>query len=112
MSPSVNWNEFNWGEENWGYTGDVELEIGKFLSESQAMTSTVALNVGKSISNTLTPTEDLSGQELTDGSGYNYVFRSDTTQGEDRDFASWTTASGDTETYTCQAAASTTWSEA
>ncbi len=112
-SPTTNWNDFNWGEANWGEgTKDLILDITKLITNSQGSTTTVRVDFTKVYGNTLSPTGDLTEQQLLDGSGYNYVFKKPTTDGEDRNLTSWTSEAGATSTWTCAAASSDSWSEA
>ncbi len=115
IGPPTKWNEFNWGEGNWGDgTEDLVTEVGKLISNSQPSTTAVQLFVGYGIviSESIAPTFEMSEETLTDGSGYNYVFRRPSTDAEDRTLPTWTEVDDGTVTWACQAAASTTWSEA
>lgn len=102
-----------WGQFLWGY-GNVGLvtTTGKLISEALVCTDQfeIAVYFYLSISNTLTPSGDMDSESLTDGSGYSYVFPSDTTEAEDRDFPTWTSGAAGSQSFTCQAAGSTTWS--
>lgn len=102
------WNQFLWGYGNVGLV----TSVGKLISESQALSDQVTISVYfyKSISNALAPVGDMGSESLTDGSGYSYVFPSDTTEAEDRDFPNWTSGTTGSQSFTCQAAGSTTWS--
>jgi hypothetical protein len=112
QAPTVTWNNFNWGEENWGYSDDLIVSVEKLITNSQGSTTTVRVDFVKVYSNSLSPTEDLTEQQLLDGSGYNYVFRKPTTDGEDRNIVSWTSETGASSTWTCATVSSDSWSEA
>lgn len=102
-----------WGAFLWGY-GNVDLDtrVRKLISESLTPTDYFEISVYfyKVISETLEPTADMGSESLQDGSGYYYVFPDNTTEGENRDFPSWSEGSTSTQSFTCQAAGSTTWS--
>ncbi len=58
---------------------------------------------------TINADADMSQESLRNGD-WNVVFVSDTINAEDRDFATWSESSDSSLSFTCQAAASTTWS--
>lgn len=102
-----------WGSFLWGY-GNVGLVtlVQKLISEAVVTTDllTISAYFYQSISNGFAVAGDMGSETLTDGSGYSYVFPSDTTEGEDRDFPNWTSGTTSSQSFTCQAAGSTTWS--
>jgi hypothetical protein len=87
IEPSNKWNEFLWGE-NWGYGNtDLKTELSHFLiSEAIGLADSwsTVVTFFKTFANTITTDGDASEQELTDGSGYNYVFTRPTIDAETR----------------------------
>ena len=108
------WDAYNWGSFNWG-EGSVDLEthFTKFLEDSITLDSAVSAEAAfvVNISETLTLSGDLGSQQLQDAAGYSYVFPDRTTEGEDRDFTTWTAGTASSSVWTSAAATSTTWSE-
>jgi len=116
--PSVKWGDSNypytmvWGVSTWGDGESLPIRIYKLISNSQSMsfdyagcTLTRPLDIGS-------VEASFSGQSFTMQNGdWYYVFTSDTTNGSERDFASWTSQSANDFTFTCQSAGSTSWSE-
>lgn len=102
-----------WGQFLWGY-GNVGLVTytGKLLTDSVTPSDalTVSVYFYRSISNSVTPGGDMGSEELSDGSGYRYVFPSNTNEAENRAIPTWTSGSAGSQSFTCQAAGSTTWS--
>jgi hypothetical protein len=110
-SPSSKWGDMLWGE-NWGEgSEDLPVDIEKVLSESLSLDSSVSKEPEKVISEQVTVTSETTYEDLRDGNGYYYVFPKPTTDAEQRNLTTWTEATEDTETYTSQAATTTTWSE-
>lgn len=62
------------------------------------------------VSNTLETSSDASREELSDGSGYSYVFPKPTENSDERLDPNWSEEDEDTETWT-SLSVSTTWSE-
>jgi hypothetical protein len=110
---TTKWNSFNWGEANWGEgTEDLEVHVGKLIVNSQPSTTAVATTIGKNLANSIAPTFEMSEETLTDGSGYNYIFKRPSTDAEDRTNPTWSEDDDGTASWSCQAAGSTTWSSA
>lgn len=99
-----------WGTSLWGYGYTTVVRMDKVLS------------------NSITPTWDYSSSELrkvfeigsvtldfeTSSEGlkngvWNYVFSSDTTEAENRDFPTYTSGSASAVSFTCASVGSTTW---
>lgn len=112
LAKTTQWGNFNWGEANWGEgTEGMYKSIDKYIPNSFSMSDVISKNQGKFISNNLNPTEDLIEQQLTDGSGYNYVFDNNKIDGEDRYFPDWNELGQSASTWTCQNVSSSDWSE-
>lgn len=100
------------GTSKWGEGESLPIAFIKVISNSETIDTTIIKHVRHLISETVTPVGDLSSEQLTDGTGlYEYVFVSNTNEGEERDFASWSESSNDSVSFSCQAAGSTTWTE-
>src|SRR3990167_1891097 len=112
VAPSNKWNEYNWGSFLWGEgTNKVKTETDADISDSTTgISDAIRGNPDARISDEISPTSDLSSETLKDSEGYFYVFQSNTTEGEDRDIASYTSQAAGSTTYTSQAAASVIWS--
>ena len=113
--PSSKWGEanypytFTWGTTKWGEgTFSIVFSVEKLIENSTAPDTTLIFEVEKLVSEAFTASGDMSGEALSDGL-WNYVFTSDTTEGEQRDSANWSDTSQASTSYTCIAAASTIW---
>ena len=126
------WNVYNWNAFNWGYgTANLQHDVQHLISESLVSTSSAAnhawiANVSinetlvvsdefpkeviKGISETLTPTSDMSSETLQDSNGYYYVFASNAQNAEDRDIPSYASGSNPSASYTSAAVSATSWS--
>lgn len=101
-----NWNAFLWGEG----TADLVVLVNKIIiSESLTLTDAWTKSLSHLISETLTPLADMGSEGLRQGD-WSYVFVSNTTEGEQRDFPTWSSGTAGSTTWTSQAAGSTTWS--
>lgn len=99
-----------WGTTKWGYGSFNQIfSIGKNISNSLSMDSSLQLNTSKVLSSTIAVTSDLSSEQLKNGS-WNYVFPSNASDGENRDFTSWADGSDASTSFTCLAASTSTWS--
>lgn len=128
LSPATVWNQGQWGSFNWGYTGDFVTEVTKGIDNSEAATtsfnfevthaveeslpsdSTLAFEYEKHIDVSVSPTSGLPAWYLQDGSGYFYVFPDRTTDGEERDYPTWTSGAVAAGAWTSSTVGSTTWS--
>jgi hypothetical protein len=111
-APSNKWADYLWNSFNWGEgTADLQAFVLKTLSNSIAPDSSASLGLVHPISNSLAPTTAMGSERLKDGSGYDYVFPDDTTEGEDRDFPTWTEPGAAASTWTPATDPSTSWSE-
>jgi hypothetical protein len=107
------WNAFTWGSFKWGEgTADLPVDVMHVISESITPSSaTPEKEVFFLISNDLPVSGDLSSEDLQDGAGYNYVFVSNASDAENRDFVTYTSGSVQNNTsYTSLTAGSTVWS--
>jgi hypothetical protein len=110
-APSNKWNVHNWNAFLWGEgTTDLIASVGKFISNSLASDSAVEKLPVRVITNSLTLTGDMSSQGLKDSAGYSYVFPDRTTDGEERDFPTWTEGAGQSTTWTTASATTSSWS--
>lgn len=119
--PSTKWGQANgypytmtWGTSKWGEGESLPIAFVKVISNSQDLTfDYTGSSLRKVVDIGSAPVlSDMGSEVLRDGTGtWLYVFTSDTTQGEDRDSATWTETTASDATFTCQAAAGTTWSE-
>lgn len=102
---------FVWGTSLWGYGFTIPLEVEKLISEAVTPTCDVSsIEVEHLVSNSLSVSFETETETLRNGI-WDVVFVSDTTNAENRDFASWTSQSVGTVSYTCGASISTTtWS--
>ena len=103
------WNAFLWGEGS----EDLQVFINLIVATSALSLDTsisTLFEVYVTISNSLAPTADMFLEGLSDGSGYNYVFASNTTDGEGRTFPVYAPVSDGTGSWTEATAAVTTWS--
>ena len=111
-SPSSYWNAWNWNAFKWGEgTADLAVAVTHSISETLVIDSQVPTRDSEHvISEMLSPTSDMSDEELTDGSGYNYVFPSDVTNHQNQSIASYTSGSNPSVTWSSGTAGSTVWS--
>lgn len=114
-SPSNKWGAFLWGE-NWGESGDGYFTIGKNLTESISLASTVTpvAEFVKSLSNTFAVSSSLNfgARTLTDEAGYAYVFPNIVTDVDSRYTPTWTEAAEPSSSFSESSEPSTTWSDA
>lgn len=117
LSPSTKWGQsfgapytMVWGTTKWGYGSfDQIFAIGKLISNSISPDTALQLNTTKVLSNDISIQSDLSSEELRNGS-WSYVFPSNTTDGEDRYFPTWTDSTASTTSFSCGSVSTTTWS--
>lgn len=123
---AYNWNAFNWGEGTVTIPHDVMHIFGVSVTPASAYSSkavfhaldaqTVSPTVDFSKSpllyvlGTVTTTAETVTENLGDGSGWNYIFRSDTTDADDRSTAVWTTSADPTSSWTSSTDTTTVWS--
>lgn len=125
---AYNWNAFNWGEgtvpfqffvvhqfDSGGITAGssyLGFSVQHSLDNQSVGSDTSITNESVFIlgSNSITMGSETVGETLGDGSGYNYVFRSNTTDGENRFTPTWTQPADDSESWTTSSDPSTTWS--
>lgn len=115
--PTTKWGQtfgvgytMTWGTTKWG-EGSVTVifTANKLIANSLTPDSALLKSARKVITNSVSPTSDPVSETLGSG-GWRYVFVSDTTNAEDRDFTSWSEESAGASSYTCLPAGSTTWS--
>ncbi len=112
VQPSDKWNQYNWNAFLWGEgTNQVLASETVLIAETENLSDAITqIGIAKVIAETLASTGSPTSEVLRDGAGYLYVFPNNATNGEDRDPVTWTSSTVSTASYTCQAAASTTWS--
>lgn len=101
------------GTAIWGQDAQLATLFTKVCTNTQSFTwDTTSKNYSKVADiGSLVVSHDLTSQTLAQDEWF-FVFVSDTKAGEERDFASWTLGTVTDATFTCQAAAGTSWSEA
>jgi hypothetical protein len=110
-APSDKWNQYNWNAFLWGEgTNDLVELVFKVISESITPDTTVTKIPLRIIENSISPTSDMGFERLRDSNGYYHVFPDRTTEGEDRDFATWTQGSPSAASWATAADAATVWS--
>jgi hypothetical protein len=126
------WNAYNWGSFKWG-EGTVAFpqDVLHLVSSSLAPTSdasslqpvhyldggsfsfdTTPLKRGTRVltSETLTLSGETTSEQLGDGSGYYYVYVSNTTNSEDKDETSWSGVAAGSASWTTATVTSVSWS--
>lgn len=83
--------------------------VVKLIEDSIAPTDVFSKGSTKLIENSFSVLSDNSSEELSNGV-WKTVFVSDTTNAENRDFASWTSATRASSSFTCAASGTTPWS--
>lgn len=98
-----------WGTSKWGYgTNTIIFDFQKLLSNNLLSDSTISKQPQKLISNSMVVSGDMNSEKLSQG-GWDYVFPPNTIEAENRVNPTWSSSSAQSQTYTCQAAGSTTW---
>lgn len=80
------------------------------VDESFGLDSDVGKLANITLDNTLAPASETSSEELTDGSGWHYIFPSNADDAEDRDEPSWASGATASGSWTSQTVTATTWS--
>jgi len=114
--PSTKWGQavpiytMTWGVSKWGESSNnLIVNAVKALANSVVLDNSLSKEPSKLIENSQAVGSDLSSEQLFTGI-WKVVFVSDTTEGENRDFASWTASSASSQSFTCVAAGTTIWS--
>ena len=111
VAPSDKWNAYAWNAFLWGEgTADLGVAVVHLISNSLTLSDAYGKGVTKLVSETLSVTGDMSSEVLFDAEGYRYVFPDRTTEGEERDFSTWTSGTAASATWTSGTVTSTTWS--
>jgi hypothetical protein len=115
--PSTKWGQASfpatmvWGVSSWGEGRPMLISFSKVIAESVALDWVKTNSTYQRISaGTFVVQSDMGSETLMNGI-WSYVFTSDTTDGEDRAIASWTTAPGVATSYTCLSVSGISWSE-
>lgn len=107
--PASQWAQYNWGSFNWGEgTTDMIHTVEKVIANAQASDTAVMKEQAHLIAESLSPTSEMTDEQVFDGSGYNYVFRSSVTNAESRTIPTW--AQSSTTASWSRVTRSTTWS--
>lgn len=113
-SPSTRWGQvapytMTWGSTKWGEgTFTVIFEFGKTVQNTLSPSTDIIKEVNKIMTETLSMSQDMSSEALTNGI-WRVVFVSDTTNVEERDVADWTSLSAGSVSFACLPAGSTSW---
>lgn len=128
LGPPSLWGE-DWHELYWGYgSATFPFEVTHIYDNSLTPDTTMSFDATRFIEETIS-TSDLTSKDqyidlfeglsldfettdesLKDGAGYTYVYPSDATNLEDRDYPTYTSQAANASTYTSAAVGSTTWS--
>lgn len=110
-APTTNWNAFSWGDAKWGEgTESLVKSVMKQIDNSIASDTTLFFDAAISFSNSLSSTFEMSNEELTDGSGYNFVFRRPTVDAETQVITNYTSFSAQNTAWSTSTVSATTWS--
>lgn len=114
VAPSDKWAVYSWSSFIWGEgTEDLETRFTKNLtSETITLTDSYDISAQYNIilAESLDFTSILAPQELSDGSGYFYVYPDNVIEAEDRYSPSYTSLSANTQTWVSASLSSITWS--
>lgn len=88
----------------------VGFDVSHGITESWSADSTIGIGYFVVLSNEQTLTGDMEHEYLIDSAGYYHVFHSGTTDGESRDFTSWSTAGATTASWVASSTTATVWS--
>lgn len=110
--PSL-WGVMVWGVDEWGDTTDLITETTKVLEGSLTFADDTVLQPTIALDGeTLTLSSDVTSLHLYDPAGYSYLFIPNTTDADDRVFASYTELGSESTTWTEDTTTSTEWSAA
>jgi hypothetical protein len=115
-APSSKWGSMLWsnsGAGKWGEgSEDVATQAEKSFSESLTLSDSLTLSVTfyLSLAESITVTSETTDEVLQDGSGYSYVFVSNTADADDQDVPTYSEGSDPGSSWTSGSVASTTWS--
>lgn len=111
MSPTSLWGDYNWNAFKWGEgTQSLAVNVTHLISESITPDDAIINATNHLISESISLAGDLDSETLGDGSGYSYIFPSNTSDGEDRAFTSFACGSAQGSSWTCAVVGSTSWS--
>lgn len=126
LEVSSKWGSMVWGTDPWGDGNSIIFDISKVVSNnlssdssqtkemihlvenSAPIDSTIAKDSYLHLYNTMIVSGDMNSEKLSQGS-WDYVFPPNTTEGENRNPASWTSSTISSQTFTCFSASSTSW---
>lgn len=114
--PSTKWGQslgvpytMAWGTATWGEGFSLPLDIQKLIANSIAPDTTLITEFQKVIQNIISIESDPTRENLSQGI-WNYIFISNTTDGEDRVSTTWSEGNASAVSFTCMAAGTTNWS--
>lgn len=115
ISPSTLWGAGNmtWGVSKWGYgTNQIPLGITSVFSNSESPTDseTTTLDYRRTMSESLSPTEDMGSEYLLTGNGYYYLFAFPTRNRQSATVGSFISDAAQSTSWTSDPAGSTSWS--
>lgn len=92
IGPPVLWGAMIWGTDVWGSNADLLTHVQKSLSNDLDYSDSLStlVNYGVLFEYDFGFVGDLGSEELTDSNSWNYVFPSNTIDGEERDFPEYT----------------------
>lgn len=104
---SWNWNAFKWGEG----TADLPVAVIHLITNTLTPTETIAgFQVEHLISESLAPGSEMTDEKLLDGSGYYYVFPSNTIEHEDAVVSTYSSGSAPSSSWSAGTGNTTSWS--
>jgi len=110
LAATNKWGEHNWGAFNWGEGQNAMVKnVDKLIEDSSTWVSAITKEQAHLVSESLSLTEDLTSEDLTNGN-WNYIFTKPTTQAENRSTATFTVITEQADSWTRVSATSTTWS--
>ena len=111
-APSDKWSEYNWNAFKWGEgTNIVLLGVGAVLSDTPTLSDAFSALTDVSLSDSITPSDAVTNETLTDSNGYTYVFTGNTTNAVNRASTTYTQQTSTAPVWTSGTGASTTWSQ-
>lgn len=115
LAPTSNWNSFSWGTGFWGEgSGHVLVDVGhQLMSEGFSVMDsfTTQTDFNLSISDSFSPTSDVTDVGLLDAAGYNHVFTRPTINSDDRNNTTYSEVSIPVTPWTSPSVPGTSWSE-
>ena len=112
ISPGSDWGTLVWGTDTWGNTLDHITQVEKVLTDSISSSDTwFKVFSLDPITETIAVSSDFTRMVLTDANGYDFLFRGDTTNGNDQINSTYTSMSEGSSTYSATVNPTTTWTD-